>query len=184
MAYMSTKDERKTQVREERAIDKVIEETKDNANRIIREVGRDVPENTATFYDYQERQIRAVRETTNDLLDSQKEIAKSLQSAYRPMTHSVLTSMMFWPFYAMNPQTWTENYVKAAANFADLTVAAVRLGNDLTAEALESARLYADSTQKNTKELGRLGVEGARALDQMSRTAYGAAVTTSSSSSR
>jgi hypothetical protein len=91
---------------------------------------------------------------------------------------------MFWPFSAMNPQSWTDNYVKAAANLADLTVAAVRLGNELTMETLESARLYAESAQRNTRELGRLGIEGARAMEQMSRTAYGTAVTPPSSASR
>ena len=168
------KDERKAQAREERAIDKAIEETKDSANKVIREVGRDVPETTATFHDFQEKRIRAVRETTNDLLDSQKEIAKSIQAAYRPLTQNAFVSMMFWPFAAMNPQNWTENYVKAASNFADLTVAAVRLENDLTTEVLESTRLFTETVQKNTKELGRLGVEGARAVEKMSRTAYSA----------
>jgi hypothetical protein len=174
---MSQKDERKAQAREERAIDKAIEETKDSANRVMREVGREVPETTATFHDYQEKHIRAVRETTNDLLDSQKEIAKSLQTAYRPLTQNAFISMMFWPFAAMNPQNWTENYVKAASNFADLTVAAVRLENELTSEALESTRLFTETVQRNTKELGRLGVEGARTIEQMSRSAYGTGIT-------
>jgi hypothetical protein len=172
----SPNSERKTQVREERAIDRAIEDTRDNANKIIREVGRDVPENTASFHDYQQTHIRAVRETTNDFLDSQKEIAKSLQSAFRPLTHNVFTSLMFWPFSAMNPQNWTENYVKAATNFSELAGAAFRLENDLMSEALESTRLLAENVQKNTKELGKLGVESARAMERMSQTAYGFAM--------
>ena len=171
----STKEDRKVQAREERAIDRAIEETKDNAGRIIKEVGRDVPENTATFHDYQEQQLRAVRDMTNDFLDSQKDVAKSLQAAYRPMANNSFTAMMFWPVAAMNPQTWAENYVKAVTNLADVTVAAVRLQNDLTVQAIESTRVLTETARKNSKELGQLGVENARIVEQISRSVYGPA---------
>ena len=90
------KDERKAQAREERAIDKAIEETKDSANKVIREVGRDVPETTATFHDFQEKRIRAVRESTNDLLDSQKEMLRGASSAVCGTRHLLDCSC---PFY-------------------------------------------------------------------------------------
>jgi hypothetical protein len=169
----TTKEDRKVQAREERAIDRAIEQTKDNAGRIIKEVGRDVPENTATFHDYQEQHLRAVRDMTNDFLDSQKDVAKSLQAAYRPIANNAFTTMMFWPVAAMNPQTWADNYVKAVTNFADVTVAAVRLQNDLTVQAIESNRIFTESARKNTKELGQLGVENARIIEQISRNIYG-----------
>lgn len=176
---MSTqREERKAQAREERAIDKAIEETKDSASKIIREVKRDLPENTATFHDYQEQQIRAVREMTNDYLDSQKEVAKSLQSTYRPATNNAFMSVMFWPLSAMNPQTWTENYVKAVTGFADVTVAAVRLQNELTVEAIESTRLFTYTARRNTKEIAKLNVENARTMEQLSREVYGSETVT------
>lgn len=178
----SSKEERKTQAREERAIDRAIEETKDNANKVIREVRRDVPENTATFHDYQEQHLRAVRDMANDFLDSQKEIAKSLQAAYRPIANNGFASMMLWPAAAaLSPNTWVDSYVKAATNMADLAVAAVRLQNDLTVEAIESTRIFTDTARKNAKELGQLGVENARIVEQMSRSAYGTAPSSSSS---
>lgn len=170
---MSLKDERKAQAREEKAIDKAIEETKDSANRVIREVRRDVPENTATFHDYQEQNIRAARDMANDFLDSQKEVAKSLQSAYRPVTSNGFVSMMFWPLAAMNPQTWIDSYVKAATNIADVAVAAVRLENDLVSEAMESTRVFTEAASRNTKDLGRLYVENARIVEQISKSMYG-----------
>lgn len=169
----STKEERKVQGREEKAIDRAIEETKDNAGRIIKEVGRDVPENTATFHDYQEQHLRAVRDMTNDFLDSQKDAAKSLQAAYRPMANNAFTTMMFWPVAAMNPQMWAENYVRAVTNLADVTVAAVRLQNDLTVQAIESTRVLTETARKNTKELGQIGVESARIVEQISGSVYG-----------
>lgn len=171
----SNKEERKAQAREEKAIDKAIEETKDSASKIIREVRKDVVENTATFHDYQEQNLRAVRDMTGDFLDSQKEVAKSLQSAYRPISSNAFLSMIYWPFSAMISQTWAENYVKAATNFAEMTVAAVRLQNELTAETMEATRQFTETARKNTKELGQLNVENARAIEQMLRSVYGTA---------
>lgn len=173
MPMSSTKEDRKTPAREERAIDLAIEETKDNASKVIREVRREVPENTATFHDYQEQQLRAARDATNEFLDSQKEVAKSLQAAYRPMANSAFVGMIAWPFAAMNPQTWTENYVKAVTNIADMTVAAVRLNNDLTAVAMDASRVFTETARKNTKEMGQLGIENAKIVEQMSRSTYG-----------
>jgi hypothetical protein len=89
------------------------------------------------------------------------------------MANNGFVAMMAWPFTAMTPQMWTENYVRAATNMADLTVAAVRLENDLTAVALDSTRVYSETARKNTRELGQLGIENARIVEQMSRNMYG-----------
>jgi hypothetical protein len=67
---------------------------------------------------------------------------------------------------------WTENYVRAATNMADLTVAAFRLENDLTSVAMDSTRVFTETARKNTRELGQLGVENARIVEQMSRNLY------------
>jgi hypothetical protein len=109
---------------------------------------------------------------TNEYLDSQKEVAKSLQAAYRPIANNGFTAMMTWPFAVLNPQMWTENYVRAATNMADLTVAAFRLENDLTSVAMDSTRVFTETARKNTRELGQLGVENARIVEQMSRNLY------------
>jgi hypothetical protein len=110
---------------------------------------------------------------TNEYLDSQKEIAKSLQAAYRPVTNNGLAAIMTWPLAALNPQMWTENHVRAATNMADLTVAAVRLENELTAVAMDSTRVFTETARKNTRELGQLGVENAKIVEQFSRNMYG-----------
>ena len=68
--------------REEKAIDRTIEETKDTTKKALQEVKRELPEYTAAFHDYQEQNINAIKDMTNTFLESQKEVAKSLQAAY------------------------------------------------------------------------------------------------------
>src|SRR5688572_14716088 len=99
---------------QERAIDKSIDETKDSAKKVLQEVRRELPEVTSTFHDYQEQNISAIREMTNTFLESQKEVAKSMQYAMRPYAANPYL-WMFWPW--MHPQIITENYVKAVTNF-------------------------------------------------------------------
>jgi hypothetical protein len=152
--------------REERAIDKAIEETKDTAKKALQEVKRELPEYTAAFHDYQEQNINAVKDMTNTFLESQKEVVKSLQAAYRPYAGSP-AGMMFWPWN--NPQGFTEAYVRAVSNFADSSVAAARLSNDMMLAAMESARSSIEMARNNTRSLSGFYIESAHAIERASR---------------
>lgn len=151
--------------REEKAIDRAIEETKDTAKKALQEVKRELPEYTAAFHDYQEQNINAIKDMTNTFLESQKEVAKSLQAAYRPYAGN--TGMMFWPWN--NPQAFTEAYVRAVSDFADSSVAAARLSNDMMLAAMESARSSIEVARNNTRSLSGFYVESAHALEQASK---------------
>lgn len=152
--------------REEKAIDKAIEETKDTAKKTLQEATRELPEYTAAFHDYQEQNINAIKDMTNTFLESQKEVAKSLQAASRPYAGNFAT-IMFWPWG--NPQTFTEAYVRAVSNFADSSVAAARLSNDMMLVAMESTRSAIEMARSNTRSLSGFYVESAHAIEQASK---------------
>lgn len=152
-----------------RAIDRTIEETKDSAKKVIQEVKRELPEATAMFHDFQEQNINSIRDMTNSYLESQKQVAKSLQSAFQPFSNNTFMNMVYWPFYAMHPQTWSETYVRAASNAADTAIAVARASNDLMLAAMESTRSNIGHAQRNTEQLSKLAVENARTVEQLSR---------------
>src|SRR5688572_33293768 len=89
---------------EERAIDRAIDETKDSTKRVLQDVKRELPEVTATFHDYQEQNIKAIRDMTETFLESQKEVAKAMLSASGPLTNNAFT-LMFFPW--LHPQIVT-----------------------------------------------------------------------------
>lgn len=151
--------------REEKVIDRTIEETKDTTKKALQEVKRELPEYTAAFHDYQEQNINAIKDMTNTFLESQKEVAKSLQAAYRPYTGNM--GMAFWPW--SNPQTFTEAYVRAVSNFADSSVAMARLSNDVMLAAMESTRSSIELARNNTRSLSGFYVESANAFERASR---------------
>jgi hypothetical protein len=146
---------------QERAIDRSIDETKESARKVLTGVRRELPEITSTFHDYQEQNITAVREMTNTFLDSQKEVAKSMQSTmYLPNPYL----WVFWPW--MHPQILTDNYVRAVTNFTDTSVAAARTSTDLAQIAMESVRTSIDTARENTKVLSRYFVDSARGYEE------------------
>jgi len=166
----SRKDERRANSEEIKAIDRTIEETKDSTKKVIQEAKRELPEATATFHDFQEENFNAIREMTTTYLDSQKEVAKSMQATFRQYGNNPAFAMMFWPLYNywLNPQTLTENYVRAATNVADTAVAAVKLSNDTMQASIESTRAMVDYARRNVREMSRLNAESAKVFEQIS----------------
>ena len=149
---------------QERAIDKSIDETKDTARRVLREVKRELPEITATFHDYQEKNISNIREMTNTFLESQKEVAKSIQYMMRPYTSNPM--LFIWPW--MHPQVIVDNYIRAVNNFADVAVSGARMSNDLVQAAMESTRSSIATTKENTTALSAYFVDSVSAMEEPS----------------
>jgi len=151
--------------REEKVIDKSIDETKESARKVLTEVKRELPEVTSTFHDYQEQNINAVREMTNTFLESQKEAAKAMQSAFRPYyTNTYL--LMFWPW--THPEVMTRNYLQAVSSITESSIATARTSSDITQIAMESMRTSIDAAKENTKAVSRYILESARAFENAS----------------
>lgn len=158
----STKREERAQ---ERAIEKTIDETKDSANKVFKEARRELPEVTSTFHDYHEQNIDAIREMTNTFLESQKEVAKSIQSSMRPYGANPFI-WMFWPW--MHPQIVSENYVKAVSTFTDSSIATAKASTDFVQIMREAERSSIEIAKENTKALSRYFVESARNFEEAS----------------
>lgn len=150
---------------QERAIDESIDVTKESANKILQEAKRDLPEITSTFHDYQEQNIRAIREMTNTFLESQKEVAKSMQYAMKPQGANPYIWMLApW----MHPEILTDNYVKGVTSFTESSLAAAKTSSDLVQIAMESERSLIDIARNNTKIISRYFVESAKGFEDAS----------------
>jgi hypothetical protein len=66
------------------AINRSIDETKDNIHRAIEEVRREAPRYSQTVIGFHNETAEAMREITVTFLDSQKEVINSMQSAWAP----------------------------------------------------------------------------------------------------
>src|ERR671931_716404 len=67
---------------QQEAINKALDETKNNIKRTTDEARKDIPHYTQIVNEYQEETIQAARQIADHYLESQREIINSLQSAW------------------------------------------------------------------------------------------------------
>jgi hypothetical protein len=159
------REETRAQRESEQVVNKAIEETKDTARRALQEAKKDIPEYTATFYDFQEQNIRAIREMTEDYLESQKEVANAIQSVLSYYGNGLGTAALGWNL----PKRAAEMYVRWASNLADTTIAASKLSNDIMFASMEASRSSMQLTKDNVKEISKMNTNAAKVFEEASR---------------
>lgn len=160
---MSSKREDRT----EKIIDKTIDETKESTKKVLQEVRRELPEVTATFHDYQQQNLKAISQITNDFLESQKELTKSMQSAAGPLLNNVFT-LTFYPW--AHPQLAADAYIRSISDFADACVSSARLSSEFMQLGLESTRNSIEMARNNTRALSTYVIQTAQSMEEAAAT--------------
>src|SRR6188472_3742308 len=163
----TTTSQQQVQQREhQQAINKALDETKNNIRRTADEARKDIPRYTQIVNEYQEETIQAARQMADNYLESQREIINSLQSALVPQieaANKVVTSN--WT----SPRHVTEHYARLVSAFADNTIAVTKLVNNAVFANLEAFKTSVQTARDNVKEFSRIGVNSAKMLEQTSR---------------
>jgi anaerobic ribonucleoside-triphosphate reductase len=148
------------------AVNRALDETKDNIRKTTDEARRDIPRYTQAVNEYHEQTIQAARDIADNYLESQKEIINSVQSAWLPQIEAVNRAFVSsW----MSPRHFVDNYARVVSSFADNTIAATRLVNNAIFANLEGFKTSVQNTRDNAKEFSRIGVNAAKTLEQTSR---------------
>jgi len=148
------------------AINRALDETKDNIRKSTEEARNEIPRYIQTVNEYQEQTIQASREIADNYIESQKQIINSLQSALVPQiekANRMLTSN--W----ISPRHLTEIYANMVSSFADNMIAATRLVNNMMFASMDAFKTSMQRSKDNVKEVSRIGVNNARTFEQMSR---------------
>ena len=114
---------------------------------------------------YQEQSLQTAREISEEYIDSQKEIISSLQSAWRPINENY--SSMVTSF--ASPDSIAKAYTKFVSNWADNTVSAIRLTNNVIFSNLDSMKSVMQQAKDNSRHLSNMGVNTAKTFEQNSR---------------
>src|SRR6478609_2110311 len=77
------------------SVNRALDQTKDNINRSIEESRKQIPHYNNIVNSYQEQTLQAVKEITENYIESQKAIINSFQSALRPY-QNFKTSINTW----------------------------------------------------------------------------------------
>jgi hypothetical protein len=155
-----------SQVQQQQAVNKALDETKDNIRRATDEARKDIPRYTQAVNEYQEQTIQVTIEIADNYLESQKEIINSFQSAWVPAIERAYA--VFWNYW-MSPRMLTDIYARTVSSIADNTIAAIRLVNNNVFSNLDAFKTSIQNTRDNLKEFSRIGVNVARTYEQTSR---------------
>ncbi len=159
--------EREEQQQQHQAINRALDETKDNIRKTTDEARSQIPRYTQSVNDYQEQTIQAAREIADNYLESQREIINSFQSAYVPQIENV--NRAFWSNWMISPRQATELYANMVSSFANNMIAATNIANNAIFANMEAFKTSIQQAKDNTKELSRIGVSTAKTFEQTSR---------------
>ena len=103
----------------QQAINKALDETKDNIRRTTDEARKDIPRYTQIVNEYQVETIQAARQMADNYLECQREIINSIQSAMVPQIDAANRAVTSnWT----SPRHVTEHYARLVSAFADNTI--------------------------------------------------------------
>jgi hypothetical protein len=150
----SSRTEQQFQREQQQAVNKVLDETRDNIKKTTNEARKEIPRYTQIVNDYQENTIQAIREITDNFVDSQKDI--------------IVNSFRLWSDWMTSPRQVAENYGKIVSNFADNAVSVTRVLNNTVFANLDSVNTSVLHTKENVKELSKIGANTVKTFQQVS----------------
>jgi hypothetical protein len=159
----SLRIQQEQQQQQEKVIHKVLDDTKENIRKTLSEARKEIPRYTQTVNDSQEQTIEAIRDITDDYIESQKEIISLFQSALAPFMEK--TFYNYW----ISPKNMTEIYASLLNGFTDNLIAVIGLTNNMISVNTDTIKTSIQHTRKNLKELSRIGVTTAKAFEAISR---------------
>jgi hypothetical protein len=199
---MSRREERERteflQRQQQDAINKSIDETKDNIRRAIEEVRREAPRYSQTVTDFQNETAEATREIADNFLDSQKEVINSMQSAWTPFAERtssggsgnnnywMMGMMQPWSWIGVSPRDMADIYARGISAMTDSVAAGTRMATNMMFAGIEASRATTNYARHNSREIARITSNTARIFGQntretvsrMQESSYGGTTTT------
>src|SRR6476646_1794349 len=153
------------------SVNRALDQTKDNINRSIDESKKQIPQYNNIVNNYQEQTLQAVKEITENYIESQKSIINSFQSAWRPYQQNINTNINTWN----SPETVANAYSRLVSTCADNAVTYLRTTNNIIFSNIESMKSVMQQAKENSKQIFNQNVNAAKTFEQNSKDIVAAA---------
>jgi hypothetical protein len=187
---MSRREERErteySQRQQHEAINRSIDETKDNIRKAIEEVRRETPRYSQTVTDFQNETAEATREIADNFLDSQKEVINSMQSAWTPFAERTggssgasgyywmgMMQQPWWSWMGVSPRDIADIYARGISAMTDSVAAGTRMATNMMFAGIEATRATTNYARQNSREISRITSNTARIFGQTTRETFG-----------
>jgi hypothetical protein len=147
------------------SVNRSLDQTKDNINRSIEESKNQIPHYNNIVNSYQEQTLQAVKEITENYIESQKTIIRSIQSAWGPYQQNFNTSINTWN----SPEAVANTYSRLVSTCADNAVTYLRTTNNLVFASLDAYKTTIQHAKENTKQIFDINSKAAKTFEQNSR---------------
>src|SRR3954471_2800076 len=131
------------------SVNRSLDQTKDNINRSIDESRNQIPHYNTIVNSYQEQNLQAVKEITENFIESQKSIINSLHSACGPYQQNFNNTVNSWN----SPEAVANAYSRFVSNVADNTVSVMRTTNSIIFSNLDSMKSVMQQVKDNSKQI-------------------------------
>src|SRR6476646_902058 len=153
------------------SVNRSLDQTKDNINRSIDESKKQIPHYNNIVNSYQEQTLQAVKEISENYIESQKSIINSFQSAWRPYQQNINTNINTWN----SPETVANAYSRLVSACADNAVTYLRTTNNIIFSNIESMKSVMQQAKDNSKHIFNQNVNVAKTFEQNSKDIVAAA---------
>src|SRR3954463_12701751 len=161
------------------SVNRALDQTKDNINRSIEESRYQIPHYNNIVNSYQEQTLQAVKEISENYIESQKSIINSFQSAWRPFNQNINTHIYSWN----SPQAVANAYSRLVSTYADNAVTYLRTTNNLIFASLDAMKSVMQHAKDSSKQIFNQNVNAAKTFEQNSKELTRAAAHDTSSKS-
>jgi len=155
---------------QEYAVEKVLENTKDDIRSATKEVAREIPQYTQRLGDIQEQTIQTTREIAYNYIEAQKEIISIYQSVWTPFIKNA--SILFWNYWSISPKGMAETYGTVISSFTENVISGTRLTNSTISVNTKLLSTALQQTKDNSKELSRLSINAAKIFSETSNNLF------------
>src|SRR4051812_32842801 len=147
------------------SVNRSLDQTKDNINRSIEESKNQIPQYNNIVNNYQEQTLQAVKEISENYIESQKTIIRSIQSAWGPYQQNFNTTINTWN----SPEAVANAYSRFVSNVADNTVTYLRTTNNLVFASLDAYKTTVQHAKDTTKQIFDINSKAAKTFEQNTR---------------
>jgi len=109
--------------------------------------------------------LQDVREISENFIESQKTIIRSIQSAWGPYQRNFNTSVNIWN----SPEAAANAYSRFVSNIADNTVTYLRTANNLVFACLDAYKTAIQHAKDTSKQIFDMNAKTAQTFEQNSR---------------
>src|SRR3954466_15366188 len=153
------------------SVNRALDQTKDNINRSIEESRNQIPHYNTIVNSYQEQTLQAVKEITENFIESQKSIINSFQSAWRPFNQNFNTTVNTWN----SPEAVANAYSRLVSAYADNAVTYLRTTNSIIFSNMDTMKSALQQAKDNSKHIFNQNVNVAKTFEQNSKDIVAAA---------